>query len=133
MGKQLQVIAGPDEGRVFALPESDTLLLGRSRALEARLIDPYVSRVHCQIQVEGDRVLLSDFGSGSGLFVNMARSPEETRQGASQHALGRYGPPRNVRRPGAGLAGVQEVISAGNSGGRHTKGIGADQPGQKGQ
>src|SRR5439155_18545038 len=73
----LQVIAGPDEGRTIVLPEADTLLLGRSRALEARLIDPYVSRVHCQIEVEGDRVLVTDYESASGIFVNGKRVSQQ--------------------------------------------------------
>jgi hypothetical protein len=52
MSKRLLVLAGPDEGRVFPLHEGETVLLGRSRATETRLIDPHVSRVHCQVQME---------------------------------------------------------------------------------
>jgi serine/threonine protein kinase len=73
MPKQLQVVAGPDQGRVFPLPEADTLLIGRSRALDARLMDPYVSRVHCQVAVEMGQVVLTDFLSAPGTFVNGKR------------------------------------------------------------
>jgi serine/threonine protein kinase len=70
VSRRLVVTAGPDEGLVFTLPESDTLLIGRSRAAEGRLIDPHVSRVHCQIQVDGDLVQITDFDSAGGTLVN---------------------------------------------------------------
>jgi serine/threonine protein kinase len=73
MGKELQVVGGPDQGRVFPIPEADFLLLGRSRALEARLTDPYVSRVHCQLQIEDGQVVVTDFESAGGTFVNDQR------------------------------------------------------------
>lgn len=69
MAKQLVVLSGPDEGRVFNLG-SDVFLLGRSRATESQLIDATVARVHCQVVPEGDRYALVDFDSESGTFVN---------------------------------------------------------------
>lgn len=69
MAKKLVVLAGPDEGKVFELG-TETLLLGRSRATEPRLIDPHVSRVHCQIVPEGEHFALLDFDSAGGTFVN---------------------------------------------------------------
>lgn len=70
MGKQLQVVSGPDHGLVWPLPEKEALLIGRSRALDARLSDPYVSRVHCAVQLDGDGVLVTDHDSAGGTFVN---------------------------------------------------------------
>jgi serine/threonine protein kinase len=70
MAKRLLVVAGPDEGREFFVPAAETMLLGRSRATESRLIDPHVSRVHCQLSREGDRVFISDFDSAAGTMVN---------------------------------------------------------------
>ena len=70
MVKRLLVVAGPDEGRDFVVPAAETLLLGRSRATETRLIDPHVSRVHCQLNVEGNRVFITDFDSAGGTLVN---------------------------------------------------------------
>jgi serine/threonine protein kinase len=70
MAKRLFVIAGPDKGKAFPLPEGETLLVGRSKATETRLTDPHVSRVHCQIQMEADRVIVSDYESAGGTFVN---------------------------------------------------------------
>src|SRR5262245_24554932 len=79
MPKKLVVLAGPDEGRVFNLG-SDPLLLGRSRATETHLLDPHVSRVHCQLQSEADDFVLSDFDSAGGTFVNGKRTSRHTLQ-----------------------------------------------------
>jgi len=73
MPKRLLVLAGPDEGRTFEVPNGGNLLMGRSRATDTRLIDPHVERVHCQVQVEGSEVLVNDFDSAGGTFVNGKR------------------------------------------------------------
>ncbi len=70
MPKRLLVIAGPDRGKAFPMPEGETMLIGRSKSTETRLSDPHVSRVHCQIQIEGERVIVNDFESAGGTFVN---------------------------------------------------------------
>jgi hypothetical protein len=83
MLKQLVVTAGPDQGRVFPLPAADTLLLGRSRATETRLIDPHVSRLHCRVAVSGGEVVVTDNDSAGGTFVNGRRvsGPHPVRPG----------------------------------------------------
>src|SRR5437762_13639090 len=83
MLKQLVVTAGPDQGRVFPLPVADTLLLGRSRATETRLVDPHASRLHCRVEVRGDDVLVADNDSAGGTFVNGRRvsGPHALRPG----------------------------------------------------
>jgi pSer/pThr/pTyr-binding forkhead associated (FHA) protein len=83
MPKQLVVTAGPDQGRIFPLPATDFLLLGRSRAVEARLSDPLVSRVHCRIEVSGDDLVLLDNDSAGGTYVNGRRigGPQAIRAG----------------------------------------------------
>lgn len=73
MAKRLVVLAGPDEGRVFPLEVGEPLMLGRSRAADPRLIDPHVSRIHCQVQAEGDKFLVLDYESAGGTFVNGKR------------------------------------------------------------
>jgi serine/threonine protein kinase len=77
MAKKLLIIAGPDKGKAFTLPVADTLLLGRSKATEARLADPHVSRVHCRVQIDGNLVILSDFESAGGTFVNGKKINEQ--------------------------------------------------------
>ena len=73
MAVQLVVIAGPDKGQVFPLAAGDTLLVGRSKATTTRLTDPHVSRVHCQVEFDGEQAVLADNESGSGTFVNGER------------------------------------------------------------
>lgn len=77
MAKQLLVIAGPDKGRAFPLSPGDTLLVGRSQATQTRLTDGHVSRIHCEVQVEGDHVLLLDSNSTGGTFVNGKRATQQ--------------------------------------------------------
>jgi serine/threonine protein kinase len=64
------VIAGPDQGQVFPLPDGATVAVGRGAQATARLADPHVSRVHCRVAVSGDRLVLSDAGSTAGTLVN---------------------------------------------------------------
>src|SRR5258708_32160672 len=69
MANKLVVLAGPDEGRVFPLG-TEVLLLGRGRATDTHLIDPQVSRVHCQVLPENGKHVVVDFDSAGGTFVN---------------------------------------------------------------
>jgi serine/threonine protein kinase len=78
----LLVIAGPDKGRVFQLSEGYTVVVGRSRNTVFKLTDPRVSRVHCDVEVKGKRIFLTDLDSGGGTFVNGQRVTEtELRKG----------------------------------------------------
>ena len=73
MARQLVVIAGPDKGQTFPLPDGATVSLGRGPQALARLGDPYVSRLHCQVAVAGDALTLTDAGSVAGTSVNGRR------------------------------------------------------------
>jgi pSer/pThr/pTyr-binding forkhead associated (FHA) protein len=77
MSGQLEIIKGLDVGRKFPLKEGAKLLLGRSRKTENPIGDRNVSRAHCEVKVEGDRVLLTDLNSHSGTFVNGQRIQEQ--------------------------------------------------------
>jgi hypothetical protein len=80
MPKQLQVISGPDTGRTFQLSDEGTLLLGRSRKTQSPLTDRKVSRVHCQVEADGDQMILTDLDSQSGTSVNGKRITEHPLQ-----------------------------------------------------
>jgi serine/threonine protein kinase len=73
MTRRLQVTAGPDKGRAFALNPGEALLVGRSQATQTRLTDPRVSRVHCEVQVEDHQVVVIDSNSAGGTLVNGQR------------------------------------------------------------
>jgi len=79
MPKRLVVVAGPDEGRAFALT-GEALLLGRSRATDTHLIDPHISRVHCEIKQDNGKFFITDFESPGGTFVNGNRVTQHTLQ-----------------------------------------------------
>ncbi len=73
MSIQLFVVAGPDKGRAFVLHPGERLQVGRSQATATRLTDPHVSRVHCELTLDGNVVTLNDSGSAGGTFVNGMR------------------------------------------------------------
>jgi pSer/pThr/pTyr-binding forkhead associated (FHA) protein len=79
MGKQLVVIAGLERGRVLRLDDTDILQLGCSQTLEvcARFRDPDVARVHCEVQVHGDRVMIVDADTPNGTFLNGQRISQQ--------------------------------------------------------
>lgn len=68
----LEVITGPDEGRIISLQEGEQLM-GRSGDLPILLKDTSVSRTHAQINVEGEKISLQDLASRNGVFVNGVR------------------------------------------------------------
>jgi eukaryotic-like serine/threonine-protein kinase len=70
---QLVVVSGPDQGRMFPLETDQTLLIGRGQNTVTQLKDPCVSRVHCQLEIKGNRLVLVDSGSTAGTLVNGKR------------------------------------------------------------
>jgi pSer/pThr/pTyr-binding forkhead associated (FHA) protein len=68
MRGELEVIRGPDKGRTFPLAEGQILPIGRGPTTETRLTDPYVSRLHCQVQVENETITLTDLGGSGGVL-----------------------------------------------------------------
>ena len=60
-------ISTPDDLQWISLSEG-TLILGRSGSCSIRLSDPVLSRQHCAITRDGDRVTCSDLGSSNGTY-----------------------------------------------------------------
>jgi serine/threonine protein kinase len=69
MPARLMVIAGPDLGRTFELEAGRPLQFGRSAAAGARLTDPAVARVHCEVEFDGERAVLVNVAA-AGTLVN---------------------------------------------------------------
>jgi serine/threonine protein kinase len=94
MPARLSVIAGPDQGKLFVVPDAGLLLLGRSKLhTETPLNDPQISRVHCQIERQGKNYILTDLESTGGTCVNgrkitrhQLRDGDVIRIGSSQLA-----------------------------------------------
>jgi pSer/pThr/pTyr-binding forkhead associated (FHA) protein len=76
--KRLFVIDGADQGRSFPLPDSGTLTIGKShKCSDIVLHDLFVSRVHCQLQIEGDKVVVMHMEGDNGTLINGQRITEQ--------------------------------------------------------
>jgi serine/threonine protein kinase len=82
MPMQLVTMTGMERGRVLPLRDGDLVQLGCSQNLDilTRFRDPQIARVHCEIQVQGQRVLLQDARTTNGTFVNGIRITEHELQ-----------------------------------------------------
>lgn len=139
MPAQLAVTSGPDQGKSFPLTVGQTMQVGRSQATSIRLSDPAVSRVHFELEIGRDEIVLHNI-SGQGTLVNGQTAVEQPlkigdviRIGNSQLLFIPEGEaativPKEAALPSASeplsnLAGkslayflVEEVIARGNSG-----------------
>src|SRR5262245_50266181 len=66
----LEVIAGPDKGRSFPIADGEPLQIGRGPATATRLVDPFVSRLHCELTFENGLPVLNCRGGAGGTHVN---------------------------------------------------------------
>ena len=64
------VIAGPDQGRQFAVLPGAGNLLGRHSDAAYSFKDPRISRFHCEIQADSGKVTIVDQGGSGGTLVN---------------------------------------------------------------
>ena len=77
--RRLFVIDGADKGRFFPLPESGTVMIGKShKSCDIVLHDLYVARVHCQLKVDDDLILVSHLEGDNGTLINGQRIKEQT-------------------------------------------------------
>jgi diguanylate cyclase (GGDEF)-like protein len=69
----LLVLAGPQFGDVFPLPDGRELLVGRADQAQIQLRDEGVSRRHLTVRVDGATAEVKDLGSQNGTWVNGSR------------------------------------------------------------
>ncbi len=81
MTPKLVVTAGPDKGRFFNLSPSETLQVGRSQSTATRLTDPTLSRVHCQVEWDGEHAVLINISSSDTLVNGHSVSQHELKAG----------------------------------------------------
>jgi serine/threonine protein kinase len=81
MAPHLLVVAGPDKGRTFALEPGQSLQVGRSQATSTRLTDPAVSRVHCEVEWDGQKAVLINISSSGTLLNGQAVSQQTLKPG----------------------------------------------------
>jgi two-component system cell cycle response regulator len=65
----LTVLAGPQIGVSRAIDQGE-IVLGRGEGCSMLLHDPGLSRQHCRVIKDGDRVTIEDLGSSNGTFVD---------------------------------------------------------------
>jgi serine/threonine protein kinase len=70
MSLELVVISGLDKEKSYTLNVGPNLMIGRSATAHYQLTDPRVSRNHCQIVLDGDKVIVICNGGSGGTFVN---------------------------------------------------------------
>ena len=71
MSWRLLVVDGADAERFFPLPETGSVIIGTSRKhADICLNDLYVSRVHCQVEIEDDRVMVTAMAEDRDTLVN---------------------------------------------------------------
>ncbi len=68
----LIVLAGSAMGEMFKISRKQTII-GRGQSAHVRMMDDGISREHCEIQIEGDSMILHDLGSTNGTFCRGLR------------------------------------------------------------
>lgn len=72
--RRLMVIDGADQGRFASVPTTGSLSIGNShKHADFVLHDLYVSRVHCELLIEGDKVFVNHIEGAEGTLINKQR------------------------------------------------------------
>lgn len=69
MKKTLLILTGKHKGRTLTLT-SDVVVIGRDPLANIRVNSTEVSRKHCEIRVQGDKLIVKDLGSRNGTFID---------------------------------------------------------------
>lgn len=77
---QLKYRNGPQRGQRLSLAwgKQPSILMGRSRKATVHLPTPDISRQHCQLTCEEERVWIQDLGSRAGTYVNREKIGTES-------------------------------------------------------
>lgn len=74
---QIEIVDGPQAGSRYDLGDGESLTIGRTARSKVILQqDNYVSSLHFQIDIDGERCLLRDANSSNGTWVNGQRVTE---------------------------------------------------------
>jgi hypothetical protein len=109
VNRRLVVIDGADLHRSFALPSVGIVTIGNSQKHASLVLhDLYVARVHCELQVEGDRLLVTHKEGARGTLINGQKITA---------------PARELR--------LGDILRVGNSHLRYELGVGEVRPGSE--
>jgi pSer/pThr/pTyr-binding forkhead associated (FHA) protein len=65
----LTILSGKHQGKRLTLPEG-VAVIGRDETCQIRLATNEISRQHCRLVCEGDKVTVHDLGSRNGTLIN---------------------------------------------------------------
>ena len=85
--KAVLVMFKRDERREFPLEEEATCI-GRSPEADFRIPTPDVSRRHCELVIEGNKLIVHDVGSSNGTYVNGKSIEEATLKPGDRLTVG---------------------------------------------
>src|SRR5437879_13571030 len=81
MAKQLTVIDGADKGRYFPLAEHGIMTIGNSRRnTDICLHDLICARVHCELEIDGDLIVVKDLEESTGTYINGQKIQQQSLQ-----------------------------------------------------
>ena len=70
MKLRIDIVGGPQKGGKFQIGVGEKLVIGRGQQTDARIDDPAISRLHCELAHHGDSIAILDRGSSSGTFID---------------------------------------------------------------
>ena len=76
MKVRIEITKGPDNGRQILLEPQQKVVVGRGEDADVRMLDALVSREHCEIVFDGQRLLVRDLGSTNRTFFVHQNQPD---------------------------------------------------------
>lgn len=87
MDAKLVMFKSDGQRREFPL-KKQTTTIGRNTDCDFQIPLPVVSRRHCQVTLDGEKLAMRDLGSSNGSFVNSKRVQEATLEAGDQLTIG---------------------------------------------
>ena len=66
----LHIVEQDAQNRTFKVENGSTVLVGRSGDCNLRMTHLQISRYHCLLELRGEKLMIRDFGSKHGTFIN---------------------------------------------------------------
>jgi len=83
----LIVLAGSAMGEMYKITREKSII-GRGQRADIRMMDEGVSREHCEILIEGDKIVLRDLGSTNGTYCRGLRVDRHELQDGDKILVG---------------------------------------------
>lgn len=83
----LIVLAGSSMGEMYKITHDKTII-GRGQRADVRMMDEGVSREHCEIRLEGSKIVLHDLGSTNGTYCRGLRIDRHELQDGDKILVG---------------------------------------------